>query len=280
MTTSRAWNVPLLLHIFPPTVAHHIFSIRCPEPNDREDFCRWRWGPDFSIKDAYERTVATRHSNSIIDVTLSLSLIRLEGFLFHKFSHFDSNSFKSLQAHLEKGDKVIMPVSALHRLAYLRVEYPMLFELTNAPAGRVSHCGVLEFVADEGMIYIPYWMMQNMHLEEGDLVLVKSASLPKATYVKLQPHTTDFLEYISNPKAVLAVFLTPLETTLRSSSCLTAGDTIMVPCNNKNYYINIVETKPSPAVSIIETDCEVDFAPPLDYKETEAGSFSTIKQEA
>ncbi|KAK8598499.1 hypothetical protein V6N13_094468 [Hibiscus sabdariffa] len=55
MTTSRAWNVPLLLHIFPPTVAHHIFSIRCPEPNDREDFCRWRWGPDFSIKDAYER---------------------------------------------------------------------------------------------------------------------------------------------------------------------------------------------------------------------------------
>ncbi|KAK8488802.1 hypothetical protein V6N13_000963 [Hibiscus sabdariffa] len=165
------------------------------------------------------------------------------------------------KAHLEKGDKVIMPASALHRLAYLHVEYPMLFELTNAPAGRVSHCGVLEFVADEGTIYIPYWMMQNLHLEEGDIVLVKSASLPKATYVKLQPHTTDFLD-ISNPKAVL-------ETTLRSYSCLTVGDTIMVPYNNKNYYINIVETKPSPAVSIIETDCEVDFAPPLDYKETE-----------
>ncbi|CAK8533325.1 unnamed protein product [Lathyrus sativus] len=33
------------------------------------------------------------------------------------------------------------------------------------------------------------------------------------------------------------------------------------------YYIDMVETKPSPAISIIETDCEVDFAPPLDYKE-------------
>lgn len=43
----------------------------------------------------------------------------------------------------------------------------------------------------------------------------------------------------------------------------------MVPYNNKKYYIDIVETKPSPAVSIIETDCEVDFAPPLDYKEPE-----------
>lgn len=60
-----------------------------------------------------------------------------------------------------------------------------------------------------------------------------------------------------------------LETSLRSYSCLTTGDTIMVPYNNKKFYINIVETKPSSAVSIIETDCEVDFAPPLDYKEPE-----------
>ncbi|KAK6234883.1 hypothetical protein QUC31_018648 [Theobroma cacao] len=163
------------------------------------------------------------------------------------------------KAHLEKGDKAIMPASALDRLASLHVEYPMLFELTNAPVERVSHCGVLEFIADEGMIYLPYWMMENMLLQEGDIVQVKNASLAKGTYVKLQPHTMDFLD-ISNPKAIL-------ETTLRSYSCLTTGDTIMVPYNNKKYYINIVETKPSPAVSIIETDCEVDFAPPLDYKE-------------
>jgi ubiquitin fusion degradation protein 1 len=43
----------------------------------------------------------------------------------------------------------------------------------------------------------------------------------------------------------------------------------MVAYNNKQYYIDIVEAKPASAVSIIETDCEVDFAPPLDYKEPE-----------
>ncbi|KAH1219150.1 Ubiquitin recognition factor in ER-associated degradation protein 1 [Glycine max] len=84
-------------------------------------------------------------------------------------------------------------------------------------------------------------MMENMLLQEGDIVKVKIATLAKGT----------------------------LETTLRSYSCLTAGDTIMVPYNNKKYYIDIVETIPSPAVIIIETDCEVDFAPPLDYKEPE-----------
>ncbi|XP_059314286.1 uncharacterized protein LOC132065071 [Lycium ferocissimum] len=162
---------------------------------------------------------------------------------------------------IENGDKIIMPPSALDRLASLHIDYPMLFELRNATTERVSHCGVLEFIAEEGMIYMPYWMMQNLFLQEGDIVTVKNVTLPKGKYVKLQPHTKDFLD-ISNPKAIL-------ETTLRNFSCLTTGDSIMVAYNNKQYYIDIVETKPSNGISIIETDCEVDFAPPLDYKEPE-----------
>ncbi|GAV73364.1 UFD1 domain-containing protein [Cephalotus follicularis] len=162
---------------------------------------------------------------------------------------------------IESGDKIIMPPSALDRLASLHIDYPMLFELRNGATERVSHCGVLEFIAEEGMIYMPYWMMENLLLQEGDIVRVKNATLPKGTYVKLQPHTKDFLD-ISNPKAIL-------ETTLRNYSCLTTGDSIMVAYNNKKYYIDIIETKPSNAISIIETDCEVDFAPPLDYKEPE-----------
>ena len=49
-------------------------------------------------------------------------------------------------------------------------------------------------------------MMQNLLLQEGDMVFIKNANLPKGTYVKLQPHTTDFLD-ISNPKAMLVFFL-------------------------------------------------------------------------
>ncbi|KAJ4832130.1 hypothetical protein Tsubulata_038670 [Turnera subulata] len=158
-------------------------------------------------------------------------------------------------------------VMKLCSTASLHIDYPMLFELRNPSLERATHCGVLEFVADEGLIYLPYWMMQNMLLQEGDIVQLKNASLGKGTYVKLQPHTKDFLD-ISNPKAIL-------ETSLRNYSCLTTGDTIMVAYNNKQYYIDIVETKPSYAISIIETDCEVDFAPPLDYKEPEKPAASS-----
>ncbi|KAL1801789.1 hypothetical protein ACET3Z_030436 [Daucus carota] len=173
---------------------------------------------------------------------------------------------------IENGDKIIMPPSALDRLASLHIDYPMLFELRNAATERVSHCGVLEFIAEEGMVYMPYWMMENLLLQEGDIVRVKNATLPKGTYVKLQPHTMDFLD-ISNPKAIL-------ETTLRNFSCLTTGDSIMVAYNNKKYYIDIIEAKPSNAITIIETDCEVDFAPPLDYKEPEKPATSLPSSKA
>ncbi|KAK9817963.1 hypothetical protein WJX72_004999 [[Myrmecia] bisecta] len=159
----------------------------------------------------------------------------------------------------ENGDKIFLPPSALDRLASLQIEFPMLFKLENRKAGRSTHCGVLEFVAEEGMVYMPYWMMQNLLLEEGDIVKIQSANLVKGSYVKLQPHTQDFLD-ITNPKAVL-------ETTLRGYSCLTVGDCICLHYNNKRYYIDIVEAKPQNAISVIETDCEVDFAPPLDYVE-------------
>ncbi|OUS47704.1 ubiquitin fusion degradation protein UFD1-domain-containing protein [Ostreococcus tauri] len=115
---------------------------------------------------------------------------------------------------VELGDKAIMPPSALERLTRMQIdEFPMTFEVENAKRGRKTHCGVLEFVADEGVVYLPYWMMQNLLLEEGDVVKFTYASPPKGTYVKLQPQTKDFLD-ISNPKAVL-------EMTLRNYTCLT-----------------------------------------------------------
>lgn len=53
---------------------------------------------------------------------------------------------------------VIMPPSALDTLTRLNINYPMLFKLSNKTNNRQTHCGVLEFIADEEKIYIPYWV--------------------------------------------------------------------------------------------------------------------------
>ena len=109
---------------------------------------------------------------------------------------------------LEHGGKIILPPSALDQLTRLNIVYPMLFKLTNTASSRTTHCGVLEFVADEGkvklklsktfdvkffgfltqliylivnamplyiyQVYIPYWMMQNLTLEEGKFIRVRN----------------------------------------------------------------------------------------------------------
>jgi len=162
---------------------------------------------------------------------------------------------------VERGGKIIMPPSALDQLTRLNVVYPMLFKLTNRRADRVTHCGVLEFVADEGKVYLPYWMMRNLLLEEGALLTVESVSLPVATFSKFQPQSPDFLD-ITNPKAVL-------ENALRNFACLTALDVIAIPYNQKVYEFCVQETKPGPAVSIIECDMNVEFAAPVGYQEPE-----------
>jgi ubiquitin fusion degradation protein 1 len=145
----------------------------------------------------------------------------------------------------------------------------MLFHLTNRKKDRHTHCGVLEFIAEEGRCYLPYWMMRNLILTEGDIVEVEYVNLPIAKFAKFQPQSVDFLE-ITNPKAVL-------ENALRSFATLSKGDMISINYNEKDYELSVLETRPGDAVSIIECDMDTDFAAPIGYEEPTNYKPSTSK---
>ncbi|KAL9038416.1 MAG: hypothetical protein Q9180_003145, partial [Flavoplaca navasiana] len=106
-------------------------------------------------------------------------------------------------------------------------------------------------------------MMQTISLDPGDLVQILSTDLPSGSFIKLQAQSTDFLD-ISDPKAVL-------ENAFRNFSCLTKGDVFTFAYNDQTYEMAVLETKPGTAkngaVSVLETDLEVDFAPPVGYEE-------------
>ena len=165
-----------------------------------------------------------------------------------------------------------MPPSALDKLTRLHIAYPMLFELINGSKEKMTHAGVLEFIAEEGKIYLPYWLLQTLQLDPGDLVQIKSTDLPSGAFIKLQAQSTSFLD-ISDPKAVL-------EQAFRNFSCLTKGDVFTFAYNDEIYEMAVLETKPGGegtknAISVIETDLEVDFAAPVGYKEPERSGTST-----
>lgn len=172
----------------------------------------------------------------------------------------------------EAGDKILLPPAALAALTTMQVQFPMAFELSNSARNRKTHAGVLEFTAEEGRCYMPFWVMQNLLIEEGAFVDIKNVQLPKGNFVKFRPHSKDFLD-ISNPRAVL-------ERQLRTHSCLTKGDVIAFQYTRKTYYMDVLELKPADAVSIVETDIVVDFAPPSDYVEPDWKGMAAAKAAA
>lgn len=129
-----------------------------------------------------------------------------------------------------------MPPSALARLTHLNLSSPWMFQLRNPEnAAASTHAGVLEFIADEGIVYLPYWMMKTLKLSEGDRIRVTGAALPKGKFVKLQAQETSFLE-VSDPKAVL-------EQALRNWMCLSQGDIIEIIYNGLVFGLLVMETR-------------------------------------
>jgi len=177
-----------------------------------------------------------------------------------KYECFSSLRYtESDRSDIEKGGKILLPPSALEALTRYHIRSPMLFKIKNGETNRISHSGVLEFIAEEGKCYLPSWLMKNLGLDEGALAEIESVELPVASYSKFQPLSVDFLD-ITNPKAVL-------ENALRNFACLTKGDVIAIYYNKKIYELMVLETKPRDAVTIIECDMNVEFEAPVGYVE-------------
>lgn len=164
--------------------------------------------------------------------------------------------------NLNYGGKVILPQSALNKLTMLNISYPMLFELASEETELKTYGGVLEFTAEEGRAYLPQWMMETLAIAPGGLLKVTNTNLELGSFVKIEPQSTDFLN-ISDPKAVL-------ENALRNYSTLTVDDVFQISYNDKIYSIKVLEAKPETetrSICVVETDLEVDFAPPVGYVE-------------
>lgn len=80
-------------------------------------------------------------------------------------SQYHCSSTAMAGRDVDEGDKIFLPPSALDRLARMNVEYPMLFQITSNFSGKKTHCGVLEFSAEEGWCYMPFGMMQNLGVQ-------------------------------------------------------------------------------------------------------------------
>lgn len=146
---------------------------------------------------------------------------------------------------------VLLPQDALRDLtrSSSALLTPMLFKATNQANGKYTHCGVLEFTAEDNLCLMPSWMMEHLEANDRDLLTMEKVSLPTAEFVKFQAQSVDFLE-ITDQRAIL-------ENSLRQFACLTKGDMIGINYNGRAYKLCVLETQPSDAVTIIECNLNV-----------------------
>ena len=163
------------------------------------------------------------------------------------FSFTCSSVPKTTTDILKYSNKIILPASMLHKInSRDDIEYPLFFKVTNPQCqfGRV--CAVHEFTATEGLVNIPYFIMEDLGIQEGSKVTIDYVNLPNGSYVKLKPHKTEFIN-LTNPKAILEKIMS------NDYPVITKGETIVIDIKdlNKRFRIDVVETKPSEIIKII-----------------------------
>ncbi len=161
--------------------------------------------------------------------------------------------------YLECSNKIILPSTILREISkYTEIEYPLHFRINNSEI-LFTPSEFKEFNED---VFIPQHFIDNLGIEIGSQIKLTllNYKIDKGNFIKIKPHTSNFLE-IMDPKHFLENHLTKRYTTLSK------GQTIIIPNENSNILIDILECEPSNTISIIDTDLEVDFEAPWDYVE-------------
>jgi hypothetical protein len=149
---------------------------------------------------------------------------------------------------------------------YRDIDFPLSFKISNA--NKEIIVSVLDFTGDPDTVVIPQWLFYNLYpLQLGDIVSVSVYSggytnnkLSKGTCITLRPHTIDFLD-ITDHKAIL-------EHNLKHYSILNKYTTIAIEYLDVQYNIDVIDTKPDNVIDIINSDLEVEFAPPINSLDT------------
>ncbi|CAM9992592.1 unnamed protein product, partial [Hapterophycus canaliculatus] len=154
---------------------------------------------------------------------------------------------------------------------------------------RTTHAGVLEFTADEGTVGLPRKVVLSLlgataqqvplpqNGEEGagegsekapakrrpvaglESVVVRYVRLAKATFARVVPETVG-LSQVSELRAML-------ENNMRNHATLTVGDHLSVWRRGKEFSLKVVELRPEPHVTVIDTDMEIELDLPEKARE-------------
>jgi len=175
------------------------------------------------------------------------------------FSYNCSSQSDNVLSQVKYSNKILLPEDILRSLMKKKHSPPFFFKVLNIDMDYGQVCGVQEFSAPPGVVHVPYHIMEDLGISEGQHIEIQLASPVKGTYIKIKPHKTEFIN-LDDPKEILEKVLS------EKYPVVTRGHTIAIEHTHKVFYIDIVYTEPAPVIDILNVNLNVDFEQPHDYQ--------------
>lgn len=168
---------------------------------------------------------------------------------------------------IENGNSVDLPHDVLEKISSEQKELPYFFELKTESSLK-SYVGVKEFTADKNTIKIPYWLNQQLGINDGNQIIEVTLldNVPKGKFVKLRPESEDFFD--------VPEYESCLETKLSDFPVLYQGQKIQIELFDKKYLITVEDIEQDfenfdfekgtsslelNVINVVNTDLEVDI---------------------
>ena len=168
---------------------------------------------------------------------------------------------------IENGNSVDLPHDVLEKISSKQKELPYFFELRTQSSLK-SYVGVKEFTADKDTIKIPYWLNQQLGINDGNQIIEVTLleNVPKGKFVKLRPESEDFFD--------IPEYDSCLETKLSDFPVLYQGQRIEIELFDKKYLITVEDIEQDfekfdfekgtsslelNVINVLNTDLEVDI---------------------
>lgn len=147
------------------------------------------------------------------------------------------------------GNGIVLPATAMEQLVQFHVSSPYAFRL-RSKLGMETYVSVHNFAGQDKAVYLPRWIMEKLHVDDGDRLTVQSVDLPKVSKVGLKA-SEDFLK-TTDPRCVV-------EMKLRGTQVICIDQQIRFTHAKRKYQLTVEKLEPAIAGSIVDADLTLEF---------------------
>ncbi|VDM56806.1 unnamed protein product [Angiostrongylus costaricensis] len=166
--------------------------------------------------------------------------------LFYAFSCCNCDKSEEIISRLNKCGMIVVPSTFFQNVDPSKISLPLCVKVSSTKPDVFTHCGIWDYSAPEGIVYVPGWVIKRLSIKDGEMVRLEPAILPAATsalLISLSP-----IKHLFRKDRDFSRILT------ENYDFLTTNDLISIKFNCHCFDVLVTDVKPDGAACILIPD--------------------------